>query len=149
MRVGCDSNAVRTSVIDNDDGTYMIHWHAEVSGKYSLHVSIDHVQVVGSPMPLVMLPANPSVNKFDVSGTGLSEDAVALLAMDVKETLLVAQASPTHSWNVAWSRQSHTSFEAHELKWGWRRKAYRALIIVRMDTEAWNPKTAKPLACVK
>ena len=73
VRVFCANEALRTSIIDQGDGKYLIQWHSEASGQYSMHVYVDQAEVAGSPAPVVMLPAGPNVVKFEVSGTGLKE----------------------------------------------------------------------------
>lgn len=67
---------LRTSQVDNQDGSYALEWLGEVSGKYELNVTIDGVNVTGSPTELTLLAAAPDVPKCEISGGGLS-DAVA------------------------------------------------------------------------
>ena len=76
LRVETKSKELRTSHVDNEDGTYALQWIGEVSGKYELNVTISDVNVTGSPTMLTLLPAAPDVPKCEISGGGLS-DAVA------------------------------------------------------------------------
>ena len=71
MRVACSSDKVSTNVIDKGDGTYLISWHSDASGKYMLHVTIEGQDVRGSPAPLTMFASSPQVSKFQVTGRGL------------------------------------------------------------------------------
>ena len=71
VRVSCDNQALETKCLDNDDGTYVVHWFSKVGGTYSIRISIDGVDVAGSPTPLLMLASKPDVNQFTVSGDGL------------------------------------------------------------------------------
>ena len=76
LRVETKSKDLRTSQIDQGDGTYALQWLGEVSGKYEINVTIDNVNVTGSPCALMLLSATPEVAKCEVSGDGLN-DAVA------------------------------------------------------------------------
>lgn len=71
VRVACSSDKVSTNVIDKGDGTYLISWHSDASGKYMLHVTIEGQDVRGSPAPLTMFASSPQVSKFQVTGRGL------------------------------------------------------------------------------
>ena len=76
VQVSCSSNKVSTNIIDKGDGTYLINWHSDSSGKYTLNVTVEGSAVGGSPVPLTMFASSPQVSKFQVTGTGL-EKAVA------------------------------------------------------------------------
>ena len=76
LRVESKSKELTTSHIDNENGTYELQWIGEVSGKYEINVTIDNVNVTGSPTELTLLAAVPDVPKCEISGDGLT-DAVA------------------------------------------------------------------------
>ena len=71
VNVDAKTDQLRTSYVDNEDGSYEIQWHGEVSGTYDVHVTIDGLHIYGSPTLLTLLPANPEVPKCEVSGGGL------------------------------------------------------------------------------
>ena len=72
-RVDAKTDKLRTSYVDNSDGSYDMQWLGEVSGKYDVHVTIDGMHVSGSPTELTLLPAKPEVPKCEVSGGGLNK----------------------------------------------------------------------------
>lgn len=71
VRVDAKTEKLKTSYVDNGDGSYDIQWLGEVSGKYDMHITIDGLHVSGSPTELSLLPAKPEVPKCEVSGGGL------------------------------------------------------------------------------
>jgi hypothetical protein len=73
VRVSCDRTELDTKCLDNDDGTYKVLWFSKMGGAYNLRVSIDGVDIVGSPTPVLMLAAKPDVSRFAVSGEGLQK----------------------------------------------------------------------------
>ena len=73
VRVDAKTSILQTSTVDNGDGSYELQWHGEVSGKYDLHVTIDGINVTGSPTELALLPAKPEVPKCEVGGGGLAK----------------------------------------------------------------------------
>ena len=73
VQVDAKTSVLQTSTHDNGDGSYELRWQGEVSGKYGLHVTIDGINVSGSPTELSLLPAKPEVPKCEVSGGGLSQ----------------------------------------------------------------------------
>lgn len=56
---------------DLGNGRYEIDWRAEVTGSYYMHITIAGSHVCGSPLEVVMLPANPDAEQCEVVGTGL------------------------------------------------------------------------------
>ena len=73
VRVSCDRTELDTKCLDNDDGTYKVLWFSKMGGAYNLRISIDGVDIVGSPTPVLMLAAKPDVSRFAVSGEGLQK----------------------------------------------------------------------------
>ena len=72
VRVDCSERRVQTSCVDNGDGSYQIRWDSTLSGTFQVHVTIQGVDVVGSPTPLAMLASKPAVDQFEITGDGLS-----------------------------------------------------------------------------
>lgn len=72
FKVETKSKELQTTQVDNNDGTYAVQWLGEVSGKYELFVTIDNVNVTGSPCELTLQSAKPEVAKCEISGGGLS-----------------------------------------------------------------------------
>jgi hypothetical protein len=71
VNVDAKTDMLKTSYVDNKDGTYNIQWIGEVSGTYAIHITIDGLHVTGSPTELKLLPAKPEVRMCEVSGGGL------------------------------------------------------------------------------
>ena len=71
LRVESKDPQLQTSEIDNGDGSYTLQWLGEVSGTYDLQVTIDGINVTGSPTELTLMSSVPDVPKSEVSGDGL------------------------------------------------------------------------------
>jgi hypothetical protein len=59
-----------------------------MGGAYNLRVSIDGVDIVGSPTPVLMLAAKPDVSRFAVSGEGLQKAVAGKPAHGRKDSCL-------------------------------------------------------------
>ena len=63
---------VETTVVDNGDGTYSIHWNSNMSGTFSAAIKIFDQHVVGSPATFKLKSTTPDFSKSELSGSGLS-----------------------------------------------------------------------------
>ena len=63
---------VECRVTDKGDGTYALDYKCTRSGSYPIAVMVDDEHVQGSPLRLGVKPAEPEVERFHLSGAGLS-----------------------------------------------------------------------------
>ena len=75
---------VRARIMDNEDGTYTVHWHAPQSGTYHVTISRFGVPIAGCPFTVVAATPEPSAAMSSVSGEGL----------------YTAQSQKTHTFDV-------------------------------------------------
>ena len=62
---------------DQQDGTFLVTWAGEVSGKYTLELKLQHVHLCGSPTSLLMVPAELEISRCELIAP---REAVAGLA---------------------------------------------------------------------
>lgn len=67
----CDYNAMETKVENNGDGTFLLDWKSKYSGSFKTRVTIDGLDVIGSPREFSLTSCNPELSKSEVSGEGL------------------------------------------------------------------------------
>ena len=73
-----ESQVVSVTVTDNEDGSYQLQWHANVSGTYSVAIKISNEHVVGSPTTIRFTSIAPQKEKTVVSGDGLTSGTAGL-----------------------------------------------------------------------
>ena len=66
-----DQEKVDSRVIDNDDGTYTLEWKSKHSGYFEVNVTIDGLDVLGSPTMMRLISDMPDLRQTDISGPGL------------------------------------------------------------------------------
>jgi len=66
------SNDVTSSIVDNGDGTYYLHWNSERSGKFNVAIKIFGNHIVGSPTSIKLTSTTPDLSKTEVFGKGLT-----------------------------------------------------------------------------
>jgi len=76
----CASPHVQSSCDDIGDGSYKLGWRSEVSGTFSVHVSISDEQIRGSPFKIKFVSELPVLAKTKASGTGLEKTTAGELA---------------------------------------------------------------------
>ena len=64
---------VETDVVDNDDGTYLLRMRSKFSGSFDTYVTIDGLDVLGSPAPMRLLSDNPDLTQTELEGVGLKK----------------------------------------------------------------------------
>jgi hypothetical protein len=72
VNIHCPNTAVSCQCIDKGDGTYSLHWQSQAAGEYKIHVTIDGLDVAGSPTTLLMSASRPDCERFEVDGGGLN-----------------------------------------------------------------------------
>ena len=65
------ADAVDCKVQDQGNGSYELLWACQRAGTFPIDLTIGGVHVVGSPMKLTVAPAQPAVERFNVTGVGL------------------------------------------------------------------------------
>ena len=65
------SSDVQTAVVDQDDGTYRLHFKSKFSGTFKVRVLIDEVEVLDSPVTLSLTSCTPDLTKTLLEGDGL------------------------------------------------------------------------------
>ena len=68
----CSDNKVEPQCADNGDGTYTLQWQSKQSGAFDAKVLINNCHVRGSPMKITLISTQPSLNKTEIWGEGLS-----------------------------------------------------------------------------
>jgi len=66
----CDS--VQTTVRDNGDGTYYLHWNSTQAGTYNAAIKIYGEQILGTSQQITLKSTTPDMLKSQISGVGLS-----------------------------------------------------------------------------
>lgn len=70
---GSKEKKVDTVVVDNNDGTYLLRMRSKYSGTFDVHVAIDGLDVIGSPIPMRLLSQNPDLTQTQLEGEGLQK----------------------------------------------------------------------------
>lgn len=70
---GSKERQVDTVVVDNNDGTYLLRMRSKYSGTFDVHVAIDGLDVIGSPIPMRLLSQNPDLTQTQLEGEGLQK----------------------------------------------------------------------------
>ena len=69
---GSRCELVQTTVRDNDDGTYYLHWNSIQAGTYNAAIKIYGEQVLGTYQQITLKSTTPDMLKSQISGVGLS-----------------------------------------------------------------------------
>lgn len=64
---------VEANVEDLQNGSYLLHYRSKTSGVYEIKVTIDGIQVEGSPCKIRLLSSTPELHKSELDGPGLKQ----------------------------------------------------------------------------
>ena len=62
---------IESRVKDNGDGSYTVEWRSKNSGVFEVHVAIDKLSILGSPLQIRLVSTVPDLSKTSVSGSGI------------------------------------------------------------------------------
>lgn len=62
---------VTSTVKDNGDGSYYLHWNSNQSGVFNVGIKIFNEHIVGSPTQIKLKSTTPDLSKSELSGEGL------------------------------------------------------------------------------
>ena len=69
--------------IDQQDGTFLVSWTGKVSKNYMLELRMNHAHLVGSPVPLKMVPAELDIGRCELLAP---REAIAGIASQISVT---------------------------------------------------------------
>lgn len=69
--------------IDQQDGTFLVSWTGKVSKNYMLELRMNHAHLVGSPVPLKMVPAELDIGRCELLAP---REAIAGVASQISVT---------------------------------------------------------------
>ena len=72
----CDDEYVQTNVDDHEDGTYTLSWKSKLSGTFKTRITINGLDVIGSPRDFSLTSSTPDLSRSELNGEGL-KNAVA------------------------------------------------------------------------